>query len=158
MIVAANEAHFCNSCRNIGHFICVVERVKRFVNVHLHCIASNLKRISKMSTLPPWKSFCGRPYTPHLNPGIGKHLAVARCPSVKNLPAVRKQVQIGPKVSGTTDIRNTLRVPLTDIIPTGRSILLRQSKPRSLTKPMSLTSCCVKASPGLSLNQMTNDL
>jgi len=30
-----------------------VERVKRFVNVNLHCIVSNLKRISKMSTLPP---------------------------------------------------------------------------------------------------------
>jgi len=25
-----------------------VERVKRFVNVHLHCIVSNLKRISKI--------------------------------------------------------------------------------------------------------------
>jgi len=30
-----------------------VERVKRFVHVHLHCIVSNLKRISKISTLPP---------------------------------------------------------------------------------------------------------
>jgi len=30
-----------------------VERVKRFVNVHLHCIVSNLKRISKISMLPP---------------------------------------------------------------------------------------------------------
>ena len=29
-----------------------VERVKRFVNAHLHCIVSNLKRISKISTLP----------------------------------------------------------------------------------------------------------
>jgi len=28
-----------------------VERVKRFVNFHLHCIVSNLKRISKISTL-----------------------------------------------------------------------------------------------------------
>jgi len=26
-----------------------VERVKRFVNVHLHCIVNNLKRISKVS-------------------------------------------------------------------------------------------------------------
>ena len=32
-----------------------VERLKRFVNVHLHCIASNLKRISKILTLPPMK-------------------------------------------------------------------------------------------------------
>ena len=30
-----------------------VERVKRFLNVYLHCIVSNLKRISKISTLPP---------------------------------------------------------------------------------------------------------
>jgi len=32
-----------------------VERVKRFVNVYLHCIVSNLKRISTISTLPPVK-------------------------------------------------------------------------------------------------------
>jgi len=30
-----------------------VERTKRFVNVHLHCIVSNLKRISKISMFPP---------------------------------------------------------------------------------------------------------
>jgi len=30
-----------------------VERVKRFVNVHLHCIVSNLQRIIKISTFPP---------------------------------------------------------------------------------------------------------
>ena len=30
----------------------VIERVKRYVNVHLHCIVSNLKTKSKMSTLP----------------------------------------------------------------------------------------------------------
>jgi len=29
-----------------------VELVKRFVNVHLHCIVSNLKRISKILALP----------------------------------------------------------------------------------------------------------
>jgi len=38
-----------------------VERVMRFVNVHLYCIVSNLKSISKFSTLPPWKNLCGRP-------------------------------------------------------------------------------------------------
>ena len=32
-----------------------VEKVKRFVNVNLHCIISNLTRISKMLTLLPWK-------------------------------------------------------------------------------------------------------
>jgi len=30
-----------------------IERVKSFVNVHLHYIVSNLKMISKISTLPP---------------------------------------------------------------------------------------------------------
>jgi len=30
-----------------------VERVKRFVHVHLHCIVSNLKNVSKMWTFPP---------------------------------------------------------------------------------------------------------
>jgi len=30
-----------------------IENVKRFVNVHLHCIVSNLKRISKISVLLP---------------------------------------------------------------------------------------------------------
>jgi len=38
-----------------------VERVKRFVNVHLHCIVSNLKRISKVSTLFPLEKFLRTP-------------------------------------------------------------------------------------------------
>ena len=54
------KAQFWNCCRKLGHLLwcrnaatwgislCTV--VKRFVNVHLHCIFSNLKRISKMST------------------------------------------------------------------------------------------------------------
>jgi len=36
-----------------------VENMKCFVNVHLRCIDSNLKRIRKISMLPPWKNFCG---------------------------------------------------------------------------------------------------
>ena len=44
------------------------------------------------------------------------------------------QGKISTKVTGMTGIRNTLWVPLTTIIPTGRCILLRQSKPRSLTE------------------------
>jgi len=40
-----------------------VERAKRLaVNVHLHCIVRNLKRISKTSTLPSWKNFCRSPW------------------------------------------------------------------------------------------------
>jgi len=38
-----------------------VERVMRFVNVHLHCIVSNLKRISKTSTLHPLEKFMRTP-------------------------------------------------------------------------------------------------
>ena len=47
------------------------------------------------------------------------------------------------KLLETTDIRNTLRVPLTTKIRTGRNILLRQRKPRSFTEsvPWWLTSC-----------------
>jgi len=53
---------FCDCCHNLGPFLCGVERVKRFVNIHLYYIVNNLKRMSKMSTLlPPWKNVCGRP-------------------------------------------------------------------------------------------------
>jgi len=48
----ANEAHFLGVFRNMGHFLCGVERVKHYVNVHLHCIVSSLQGTSKMSTLP----------------------------------------------------------------------------------------------------------
>jgi len=37
------------------------ERIKRFGNVYLHCIVSNLKKISNMSTLPPLKKFLPTP-------------------------------------------------------------------------------------------------
>jgi len=37
------------------------ENVKRFMNPHLHCIVSKLKRIGTISTFPPWKNLCGRP-------------------------------------------------------------------------------------------------
>jgi len=50
--LAANEAHFWDCCRHTGYFLCGVERVKRYVNAHLHCIVSSLKWASKMSTLP----------------------------------------------------------------------------------------------------------
>jgi len=55
-------ALFATFCRNIEHFLCGVLRLKRFVYVRLRCIVRNLKRISKMSILPPLgKKFCGRP-------------------------------------------------------------------------------------------------
>ena len=43
--------------RSRGHFRYGVERAKRFVNVHWHCIVSNMERISKVSSLPPGKIF-----------------------------------------------------------------------------------------------------
>jgi len=39
-----------------------VERTKRFVNVYLHCIVSNLKRISKFSMLPLLEKFLWTPF------------------------------------------------------------------------------------------------
>ena len=45
----------------MGHFHCGVERVNSFVNVHLHCNVSNLKKISKMSTLRPQEKFLRTP-------------------------------------------------------------------------------------------------
>jgi len=33
---AAKEAHFWDCCSNVGHFLCGVARVKRYVNVYLH--------------------------------------------------------------------------------------------------------------------------
>jgi len=41
---------FGDCYRNMGHFLCSVERIKRFVNVHLHCIVSNVP--SKVSKYP----------------------------------------------------------------------------------------------------------
>jgi len=38
-----------------------LERVKHFLNVHVHCTISNLKRISKMSRLSPLKKFLQLP-------------------------------------------------------------------------------------------------
>jgi len=46
------KSNFCDCCRKIGHLLCGVEMLKRFVNVHLHSIVSNLKRIGKISAFP----------------------------------------------------------------------------------------------------------
>jgi len=48
-----------------------VERIKRFVNVHLHCIASNLKRISIISTFPPGKISAGARGCPDFDITLG---------------------------------------------------------------------------------------
>ena len=39
------------ACAYMGHFLCGVKTAKRFVNVHLHCNISYLKKINKLSTL-----------------------------------------------------------------------------------------------------------
>jgi len=47
----------------VGNFLCGVETVKRFVNVRLHCNVSNLKKISKMSTLSRLENILQTPVT-----------------------------------------------------------------------------------------------
>jgi len=57
----------------MGNFLCGVEMVKRFVNVHLHCIVGNVKKINEMSTLPPLEKFLRTPM---------RHMIVTKlCPS-----------------------------------------------------------------------------
>jgi len=31
---------FCDCYRNMGHFLCSIERIMRFVNAHLHCVVA----------------------------------------------------------------------------------------------------------------------
>jgi len=54
--IAANEAFFCDCYRNMGHFLCSVERMKRFVNVHLYCIVSNVP--SEWANTPENQNCC----------------------------------------------------------------------------------------------------
>jgi len=42
LTIAANIAFFGDCYCNMGQFRCSVEKIKRFVNVHLHCIVSNV--------------------------------------------------------------------------------------------------------------------
>jgi len=63
---------FWDCCRNVGRFLGGVGRVKRFVNVFLHCIVSHLKRISKMSTLP----HPGKIYADAHRPGLDVYFVV----------------------------------------------------------------------------------
>jgi len=53
LVIATNEAFFCDCYRNTGHFLCSVERIKRFVNVHLHCIVSNVPSKGRKYSGPP---------------------------------------------------------------------------------------------------------
>jgi len=49
--------HFSDHCRKNRAISFCVERVKRFVNVRLPGIISNLKSGSKITTLPPLEKF-----------------------------------------------------------------------------------------------------
>jgi len=48
-------------CRDMGYFLCGVDKISRFVNVRLHCIDSNQNLVSKMSTLSPLEKFLRTP-------------------------------------------------------------------------------------------------
>jgi len=50
---ADNEAFFCDYYRNMGHFLCSVERTKPSVNEHLHCIVSNVPCKVRKYSGPP---------------------------------------------------------------------------------------------------------
>ena len=50
--IAANEAHFWVCCSNVGHFLCGVAKVKRYVNVNLHLYRQQPEMDNRMSTLP----------------------------------------------------------------------------------------------------------
>jgi len=48
----------------MGNLLCGLERVKRFVKVHLHYVFLNLKKDKQnVGVAPPWKNFCGRPWS-----------------------------------------------------------------------------------------------
>ena len=61
LAIAANEAHYCDCCRNTGHFLGGVERVTHFVNIHVHCIDNNLKMMSKCRHGPPLEKILPAP-------------------------------------------------------------------------------------------------
>ena len=44
---------FCDCYGNMAHFLCSVERIKSFLNVHLHCIVSNVPSKGRKYSGPP---------------------------------------------------------------------------------------------------------
>jgi len=54
----------------MGNFLYGVERIKRFMKVHLHCIVRNLKKDQRnVDVAPPWKNLCGHPWGRYGSPG-----------------------------------------------------------------------------------------
>jgi len=55
---AANEAQFWDCCSNMGHFLCDVARVKRYVNVYLHLCRQQPEMVNQNVDFPyPGKIF-----------------------------------------------------------------------------------------------------
>jgi len=55
----SKKVHFCDDCRKMDHFLFGVERAKRFVNVHLHCIVicqQPKKNMQDVDVVPPGKN------------------------------------------------------------------------------------------------------
>jgi len=46
---------------SMGHFSYIVERAKRFVHAHMHCIVSNMESIRKISSFPTLGRFLRKP-------------------------------------------------------------------------------------------------
>jgi len=65
--MAANEAHFWDCCRNVGHILCGVARAKRYVNVYLNLYHQQLEMDNQnVDFAYPWKNFRGRTYLCYL--------------------------------------------------------------------------------------------
>jgi len=70
LAIADNEAYFGSCCPNTGHYPCGVESIKRFLNVHLHCVVSNLKMISTIRRCPFMEKFLQPPMAITYNPAV----------------------------------------------------------------------------------------
>ena len=44
---------YCDCYRNMEHFLCSIDRIKSFVNVHFHCIVSNVRSKVRKYSGPP---------------------------------------------------------------------------------------------------------
>jgi len=88
--IAANKAHSWDCCSNVGHFLCGVAKVKRFMWTSISvCVVSSLKWTTECRLCLPWKNFCGRPclccvynLTSALYFAINNHFCVIRVPFV----------------------------------------------------------------------------
>jgi len=89
--IAANESHFWDYCRNVGHFLCGLARVKRYVNFYLHLYRQQPEMNNQnVDFAYPWKNFadahacviCVYNLTYALYFAINNHFCVIRIPFV----------------------------------------------------------------------------